>query len=96
MEISKKTVEQLDAAIHAYVELFEKKHDLIFGGWVADETGTIGLFSDYFIDFRDIRLDLEKDADKDLFFEWYDLSLQQAIDKHPITNYSSYLMGARS
>lgn len=85
----------LNNSIGEYVKLFEKKHGLSFDFWAADMVGTVACFSDYYIDFEDIRLDLEKDAPKGLFLEWYDITLDAHLSKERIINYYSYLKGFR-
>lgn len=82
----------LEMSIKNYIELFEKKHELSFDFWVADLSGTIACFSmDYYVNFEDIRLDLEKDVPNDLFFEWYDLAMDLGLEDKPIINYYSFL-----
>lgn len=83
---------ELELAISKYVKLFEKKHDIDFEFWVADLTGTIGCFSnEWYIDFETIRLDLEQNVDKGLFFDWYDLSFESHIKDEPVINYYTFL-----
>ena len=83
---------KLETSIKKYVELFAIKHEMEFDFWVADLSGTIACFSmDYYVNFEDIRLDLEKDAPKDLFFEWYDLALDLHTEDKPHINYYSFL-----
>ena len=82
----------LNKSIQDYVNIFCKKHDLYFEFWVADLAGTIGCFSnEYYVDFETIRLDLEKDADKNVFFDWYEITLELGMKDEPIINYYSYL-----
>lgn len=90
--VSNELYKKLNDSIHEYVDLFCIKHNLYFEFWVADLTGTICCLSnEYYVNFEDIRLDLEKSADKHLFFEWYDKSLEQSMNKEPTINYYTYL-----
>lgn len=83
---------QIETWIDAYVELFGNKHDLDFDYWVADRFGTVACFSnEYFVDFQDIRLDLEHSIPSGLFFDWYNISMEQAHKNEPLTNYYTYL-----
>lgn len=81
----------LNEAISNYVTKFCEKHELEFDYWVADLTGTIGVFGDYFFNFEDIRLDLEKDIPENKIFEWYDLSLELGMQNKPVINYYNWL-----
>jgi len=81
----------LNEAISKYVANFCDKHELEFDYWVAGLTGTIGVFGDYFFNFEDIRLDLEKDVPEHKIFEWYDLSLELGMQNEPIINYYTWL-----
>ena len=78
--------------INEYTKLFCEKHDLYFDYWVADLVGGICCFSnDYFAGFDDIRLDLENEVPKDVFFEWYDLTLDLGLKGKPTISYYLYL-----
>ena len=80
-----------EKAVEDYVAAFEEKHDITLDYWVADFVGTIAVFGDYFISLEDIRLDIDNEVDKTLFFKWYDLSLELALNNEPVINYYSYL-----
>jgi len=87
---------RLNKSIEVYVKLFEKKHDIYFEFWVADLTGTIACFSnEYYIDFNDIRFDLENEIDKKQFLEWYDVSLDLALEGKQTINYKTWNMRTR-
>ena len=88
-------ISSLNDSIEEYVKIFEKKHEIKFDFWIAEATGTVACFGDYFVSFEDIRLDLEKNVDNNVFFEWYDLSLELGLKDEPIVNYQSYLRGYR-
>ena len=88
--------DNLNNSIKKYVELFEKKHEIELEFWVADLVGTIGCFSnEYYVDFETIRLDLEKDVPKNVFFNWHDLTLELGMNDEAVVNYYSYLKGVR-
>lgn len=80
-------------AVNAYRKSFEKKHNLTFEYWVNDEVGTIAGFNNgmYYIDFRDMKLDIDNDVEKNKFFEWYDYTLEEHYRKQPIINYKTFL-----
>lgn len=87
----KELTNNLNKAIHDYIELFEKKHELEFEYWVADRVGEVAVFGYYFLGFCDIRIDLEQDIEKSIFFEWYSYALDLAMEGKPVINYESYL-----
>lgn len=92
--MNKKITDRLNKTIKEYVDLFCKKHDIDFDFWVADLSGTIGVFGDYFFSFEDIRLDLETNQPKDSIFKWYDLNLEMGMKNKHTINYYSWINGA--
>ena len=87
----KELKKRLEKSILEYIKFFEKKHKVEFDYWVADRTGEIAVFGDYFLNFGDIRLDLENDVSERIMFEWYDLSLNAALIEKEFPNYQTYL-----
>ena len=78
---------QLEENIKTYIDIFCRKHGIKFNGWVGGQSGTIGLFNDYYFDFENIRLDLETNQPEDRIFKWYDYDLE--ADEH--INYYSWI-----
>ena len=90
--ISTSLENKLNNAIAEYIKIFENKHDIEFEDWVAGDIGTIACFvNGTFINFDDIRFDLENSIDKNKFFKWYSLTLDLALEKKPIINYKTFL-----
>ena len=87
-----KLKKNLDKAIQDYVDRFCDKYDFQFFGWISNDTGTIGLFNDYYFDFEVVRLDLENDIPKRLLIEWYDLTIELHYAGKNTINYKSFLM----
>jgi len=86
----------LDTCIQEYVDLFCKKHDIEFNFWVADLSGTVGVFGDYYFGFEDIRLDLETNQPSDNIFEWYEENLNLSMKGCDYNiNYYSWIKGSR-
>lgn len=82
----------LNSCIQKYVDVFAKKHDLDFEHWVADQVGGVACFSnEYFVDFLDIRFDLEKNVPANVFFKWFDSAVDLSLKEEPITNYKNFL-----
>lgn len=77
-----------------YVYTFLKKHDFYEEEydeysefyWVG-EVGTIIEVADYFIDFQDIKYDIDNDIPAPIYFKYYDYSLDS---KNPNLNYKTF------
>ena len=98
---------QYEFVCNAYAKAFAKKHDYQFDSWV--EVGTIACFGDYFVDFHDIKHDIDNDIPKEKFLEYYDaildysslnnekeMIMNELIDNklRPFPNYKHWLKGA--
>ena len=82
------------AVCRAYIKEFCDKQDLYFEYAVLDDLGGMLCFSnEYFINFDNIRLDIDEDAPKGLILDWHEKSLKHYEKKN--INYYSYLKGAR-
>lgn len=81
-----------------YLKLFVDKQGYEFMYWIADEVGSIACFVDeYFINFSDIKYDIDNDIEKGLIFKWHDDNVNYNMnrkDKKNI-NYHSYCRGLR-
>lgn len=85
-----------EKACMAYIRAFEKKHDMYFEWWVADAVGECACFGDYFINFSDVILDIDKKAPKNTFFEWYEGTINEWFkSSSKAINYKSWIMGLR-
>ena len=79
-----------EEAVNDYTALFMAKHDLRECDWIRDNVGTTCSIGDYFIDFNDIRFDIDNHCEKNLFFEWYDETLALAITGDSVINYENW------
>jgi hypothetical protein len=71
---------------------FEYEKDM----WVADEYGTICMVGDMFVNFDDVRYDIDKDLDEKVFEEWYWYNLEIAeLGCDVNVNLQSYANGVR-
>ena len=90
---------KFETVCEMYVEAFMRKHGFFDDrtgeyadcGWVAGEVGGILYLADYFINFDDMRRDIDEEVPKDKYFEYYDYCLENEKS----INYKSYLMGGR-
>ena len=85
-------------AVAAYVQEFCNKHDWVHNpsDWVAGDVGGVIEINDMFIDFDDIRVDIDNEFDKDAFEEWY--WYEQRVTELGCTqhiNYKSFALGAQ-
>lgn len=62
--------------------------------WVADDIGGVCLVGDYYLDFSDIKCDVDKDAPKGEIFEWYEYDMLMRDCGLNTINYRSWLKGA--
>ena len=87
--------ERFESVCDEYMEAFCLKHDLsMYYDWVGKEVGGVVVIGDYFINFDDIRLDIDKNVPEPCFFNWYHVALDY-VNEHGTTegcaNYKTYL-----
>jgi len=90
--------EQYKSVCNEYIDLFCKKQQIEFDGWVGDEIGGIaGFAGQYFFGLSDIILDLTTKQKKWLILEWQDdgVEFNSSRDDVEYINYKSYTMGLR-
>lgn len=63
--------EKYEEAVMAYVNAFAEKHEFDFDGWVGDYVGEIACFGDFFVNFDDIRIDIDTNQHVSMFSKWY-------------------------
>lgn len=81
--------ERLNNCIDLYTDLFCEKQECDAGGWIGQIKGGINCFSDAFLSFEDIRIDLEYNVPKGEVFKWY----WENVENHDKwINYNSYVM----
>ena len=89
--------EKYNALQKEYIEAFMRKHGFIedngdyFDYNIGGQQGEHVNISDYFLSYDDIRMDIDKEVVKDVFFDYYN----HCIENESNVNYNSYLMGAR-
>ena len=95
IKLEEELTNTLDTCIQEYVNLFCNKHDMELDFWVADLSGTVGSFGDYFFGFEDIRLDLETNQPEEEIFKWYEANLELGMKNQSGINYYSWIKGYR-
>ena len=80
-----------------YLRLFCEKHGFSFEdakqSWVADRVGDVVHCGDYYVDFRDIIIDVEEDPSEDEYIKYHDYCLSASEFDLPQINYKSWLHG---
>lgn len=85
----------------AYLKAFCDKHEydieweLEHGGvWVGDEPGGVANIGDLWVNFDDIRYDIDNDVPPRVFEQWYWKALDRATLGVKHLNYKSFCLGA--
>ena len=77
--------------VNRYVDYFMKKQDIPCFDWVNDALGGVVLCSDFYIDFNDIKTDVDLNAPKGLIFDWHDKSYEASMEDKNFPNYTNYI-----
>jgi len=85
----------LKKAINAYVTAFEVKHETVIDGFIADDIIGIALFADSYFNMSDIIFDLDNSCPKDFIWDWYNQTLDRAMEEKQTINYKAWTMGLR-
>ena len=89
--------QNFEKVANEYLRLFCRKHDLDYktAYWIADDVGSVCCINEYyFVDFAIIKTDIDYNADKEAFFEWYDYTTRlTALGTLTTPNYRSWLLG---
>lgn len=84
--------------VNEYLKVFCQKQEMDYQdakkSWVADNVGGVCLVGDYYLDFSDIKCDVDKDAPKGEIFEWYEYDVLMRECGLNTINYRSWLKGA--
>ena len=90
--------EKADKLAMKYIKEFEKKYELYLEFAVADDYFNVLNFGDYFINFSDVKYCIDNNVSSELFFNWYNDNLENALKKESMQTYinlPSYIMGLR-
>ena len=83
-------------AVNEYVQAFCDKHG--YGkpeGWVANRVGETLIVSDMFVDFADIKIDIDHNVPEEVFEQWYNYTLRlRELGCKKNINYWSFSLGA--
>lgn len=84
--------------VHDYMLEWCKKHEYFYepDTWVGDDVGGICAIGDLFVNFDDVRFDIDNDIPEPLFEEWYWYRLEiSELGCERDVNLKSYSMGCR-
>ncbi len=92
--------EKFKTICEEYIQAFFKKHGYYdeetdeYFPYEAVQDNPAGIINvgDLFIDFDDMRLDIDRDVPEHVYLEYYNYCLQRAAQNKEIVNYYSYLM----
>jgi hypothetical protein len=87
-----KLEKKYEEVCNEYVDLFCKKQEMDFEGWVANSVGGIALCNDFFFNFHDIVWDINTDQPEGLIVSWY---YDNTDNVEKSINYFSYTKGLR-
>lgn len=85
-----KIMDQYESAVMTYVLAFCAKHEIDFDGWIGNRIGEIALFNDYFMNFSDLKYDIDSQQPKERIWKWYDISLEHAYNDEKTMNFEVY------
>lgn len=80
-----------------YVKIFCKKHEMYYeeDSWIGNKIGEIICIGDYYIDFSDIKYDIDNNIPEEKFDSWYWKSLEvYQITGKNYMSYESFCKGA--
>lgn len=91
-ERQKNSLLYFERSLEALIEIFEKKQDLSFDGFVGDDPSGVACFGEYYsFNISDIYHDLKTQQPQGLIKEWFETNIQT---KKKIS-YKAYAMGGR-
>lgn len=74
-----------------YAQKFAEKHEYSFDDWV--DVGEVAMMGDFYVDFRDIKYDIDNNVDVDEYVKYYDYCLEVGMLNLSIPNYESWCKG---
>lgn len=91
-----KLKEDFEGLCELYLRIFCNKQELEYeeNAWIG-RVGEVAMIGDYFINFHDLRYDIDNDVPKGVYFEWYDYDTRCAMAECTRKiNYPSWAKGA--
>lgn len=89
--------QQFEEVANAYLLEFCNKHDFDYAeakrSWVANKPGGVVLCGDYYVDFDEIRTDIDRDAPEEEFWKYQDYLIDAHTFGFRCPNYENWLDG---
>ena len=82
--------ERYEKLVEIYIDQFCKKHEVELEFWIGDQVGETACIASYFLQFEDIRHDIDNGISKSKIWDW--LGNAGESDEHRM-NYRNYLNG---
>lgn len=83
--------ERFESICAEYIKLFCEKQEMEFYGWVGDTVGEVAYIKDYYLNFDDIRLDVDTNQPKGKILSWYDQEVEAHFLGKDRINYLTYI-----
>ena len=88
----KQLMAEYEAIAMKYINIFCRKQDMTFEGWVGMVVGEVAVCNDFFFNSSDILLDIHYNSPKGEIIKWYNDNDNAPCDT---INYYSYIKGLR-
>lgn len=85
--------ENYNLICNMYAHAFATKHAYSFDAWIADKVGEVAMMGDYYVDFRDIKYDIDNAIDEEEYVKYYDYCMDIAELSVTTPNYESWCKG---
>lgn len=85
--------ETYEVTCNTYAHDFAVKHEYSFDGWVADRIGEVAVMGDYYVDFEDIRYDIDNNIDSKEYDKYYNYCVDILGLTVTTPNYDSWCKG---
>lgn len=99
LPLSQELKSRYEKVVEDYIKAFSEKHGFGYPDvdiwWVAGEIGGVLYISDYWLDFRDIKYDIDNNAPETAIFEWYDYVVELAELEAKTVTFANWLKGVR-
>lgn len=89
--------QQYETLCNEYLKIFCEKQEVEFdpSDWVGGDVGEVIHIADCFLNFDEIRLDIDTDQPKGFIFKWYWEDLDGYYKTKQRINYRNYIKGLR-
>ena len=90
-EQNKRLSELYAGVVETYIEQFQQKQEVDCLYWIADNVGGIIDCSDRFLNFHDIKYDIDNNVPVGMILDWYDYSVDEHLEGKTPMNFENYV-----